>query len=174
MAKDLNIIYLAAGKGKIEIPGTSVTYQDKIIKRDLSGCMLEIDLSSYDVIIATPPCNYWSRAHGKNINREKSEISQATKHLLPDILDKLSKQTKPYIVENVINKNLMRDIINNFNGFYYEIGRHSYFTNIAFNGKYIKQTTDFSSGGTYIGKKGQRQGGENVKNVLEYWLKTFS
>ena len=61
--------------------------------------MMEIDLNKYDYIIATPPCNYYSRARGKKI----SNYSLATKHLLPDIIKKCSKLNKPFIIENVRN-----------------------------------------------------------------------
>jgi site-specific DNA-cytosine methylase len=130
----MKIIYLAAFKAYH--PNWNMDYQDINGKRNIPGDMLEVDLTPYDVIIATPPCNYYSRA---NYRREISIYSQKTKHLLPGILDKLIKLDKPFIVENVINRVRMKDIINSFNGWYYEIGRHSYFTNIPFNANHIKQ-----------------------------------
>ena len=93
------IIYLAAHKANH--PNYNVTYQDIDGKRDVSGDMLEVPIDDYDIIIATPPCNYWSRA---NFRRETSEYAQATKHLLPNIIRKLEAQNKPYIIENVINR----------------------------------------------------------------------
>lgn len=74
----MKIIYLAAFKA--HHPNWNMVYQDINGKRDIAGDMLEIDLTPYDVIIATPPCNYYSRA---NYRRETSEYSQKTKHLLP-------------------------------------------------------------------------------------------
>ena len=124
--------------------------------------MLEIDLKPYDFIIATPPCNYYSRANWK---RNKSEYSLKTKHLLPKILMKLNKLNKPYLVENVRNKTLMKDIYN-LVPFVYEYGRHTYFTNILFNPNNIPQKYDDIQNGS----KALRQGGENVHNVIEYWL----
>ena len=124
--------------------------------------MLEIDLKPYDFIIATPPCNYYSRA---NWRRNKSEYSLKTKHLLPKILMKLNKLNKPYLVENVRNKTLMKDIYN-LVPFVYEYGRHTYFTNILFNPNNIPQKYDDIQNGS----KALRQGGENVHNVIEYWL----
>jgi len=143
--------------------------------------MLDIDLSSYDFIIATPPCNYYSRA---NRFRETSMYSQKTKHLLPAILKKLQNQDKPFIVENVINKVLMKDIIKDFKYFIYEYGRHTYFTNVPFNPYGIIQVSDMLykplKTGKHIGRlapwstKKQRQGGINVHNIIEYWLSLCS
>lgn len=67
--------------------------------------MLAVDLDNYDFIIATPPCNYYSRA---NWRRNTSEYSLKTKHLLPDIIEKCSISGKPFIIENVRNYNLFR------------------------------------------------------------------
>ena len=55
------IVYLASGNAIV--PGYNIDYNDLYIQRDISGDMLEVDLVNYDVIIATPPCNYWSRAN---------------------------------------------------------------------------------------------------------------
>jgi len=49
-------IYLCAFKALH--PNVDLIYQDKFEKRDLMGDCLEIDLTAYDYIIATPPCNY--------------------------------------------------------------------------------------------------------------------
>lgn len=122
----MKVIYLAAGNDNLNLD--NIYYQDKYIKRDIGGCMLEIDLNEFDIILATPPCNYWSRA---NYRREVSEYSQKTKHLLPEILKKLSKLNKPFLVENVRNKPLFKK-----HGLYdisgvnvYHLGRHTYWSN---------------------------------------------
>lgn len=158
----MKCIYLASYKANH--PNYDVVYQDINGQRDLGGDMLEIDLSSYDIIIATPPCNYWSRA---NYRRETSEYSQKTKHLLPGIIDKLIKLDKPFIVENVRNYKLFNEYgLFEKNCFIYEIGRHTYWTNIVFNGSNIKQINDNIHN---ISSK-DRQGGQNVHNVIDYWL----
>lgn len=156
-------IYLASFIAKHS--NNNIVYQDINGKRDIGGDMLDIDLSTYDFIIATPPCNYWSRA---NYRRETSNYSQKTKHLLPAIIDKLIKLDKPFIVENVRNYKLFNkyDLFNK-NCFIYEIGRHTYWTNIPFNGTNIKQKKDNINN---ISSK-NRQGGLNVHNVIQYWLK---
>ena len=89
-------IYLAAFKAMH--PKYAIVYQDINGKRDIGGDMMNVDLTPYDFIIATPPCNWWSRA---NYRRDRSPYALQTKHLLPDIIKKLCEQDKPFIVENV-------------------------------------------------------------------------
>lgn len=99
----MKVIYLGAYEAYH--PNFDVVYQDINGKRDLGGDMLEVDLKSYDVIIATPPCNYWSIARGNRC----SQYSLDTKHLLPEIIKRLAKENKPFVVENVINKKRFRE-----------------------------------------------------------------
>jgi site-specific DNA-cytosine methylase len=161
----LNVIYLASGYAKLEYE--NVIYQDKFIMRDIQGDMLDIDLSGYDVIIASPPCNYYSRA---NWRRNVSNYSLSTKHLLPDIIKKLKKINKPFIVENVMNKSLMKNIIfENSDIFYYEIGRHCYFSNIMFDFTGIHQIEDNIQN---LSSKA-RQGGYNVNHVFNKFVDLF-
>lgn len=181
----MNIIYLAAHKA--HHPNYNITYQDIDGKRDIAGDMLDVDINLYDVIIATPPCNYWSRA---NYRRETSEYAQATKYLLPAILMKLQNQDKPYIVENVRNKRLFTEYgLYNGKSYVYEHGRHTYWTNVPFNPTNIEQTNDFVAinkkidNNLWITPKGKivksngvkrvtdnPEGGDNVHRVIEYWL----
>lgn len=153
-------------------PKYNIIYQDINGKRDLSGDMMDIDLSGYDFIIATPPCNYWSIARGKRC----SQYSLDTKHLLPDIIEKLVKLGKPFIVENVINKKRMaaEGVLPRNDCFVKFIGRHTYFTNIDFNESGIEQRQDFRHHGKTIKyedmKDKDHQGGFNVFNVIERFL----
>lgn len=186
----MNIIYLAAHIANH--PKWNVTYQDISGNRDIGGDMMDVDLSPYDIIIATPPCNYWSRA---NYRRETSEYAQNTKHLLPSIIDKLIKENKPFIVENVRNKKLMdAHGLYNKNCFIIEHGRHTYWTNIPFNPSNVIQTSDFIPTRRKIGHKqfidditgkiyrsnctkrvnSNSEGGDNVHRVIELWLETIS
>ena len=158
------VLYLASGKGKLE--HSNVVYQDKFIKRDLGGDMLEVDLTGYDLIVASPPCNFYSRA---NYRRYTSKYSQETKHLLPETIKMLEKLTIPVIVENVRNPNLLKDIILNTKLFYYEYGRHVYFTNRIFEFRGIEQRLDNIQAKSVIA----RQGGNNVNNVFNEFIKTF-
>ena len=91
-------IYLAAFRA--EHFDYDILYQDINGKRDLPGDMLQYNLDDYDFVIASPPCNYYSRA---NYRRDVSDYALNTKHLLPGILDKLRTYDKPFIVENVSN-----------------------------------------------------------------------
>ena len=158
----MNGIYLAAYRAYH--PNHDIVYQDINGERDLDGDMLEIDLSKYDFIIATPPCNYYSRA---NWRRNQSDYSIQTKHLLPGILNKLIKLNKPFIVENVRNKKLFKRFgLYDVDCFIYEYGRHTYWTNIMVNLNQIIQIHD----NIQYKEKNVRQGGINVHNVIEYWL----
>lgn len=134
--------------------------------------MLDIDLTKYDFIIASPPCNFYSHA---NYRRYISEYSQKTKHLLPNILLKCVGSGKPFIVENVRNYNLFKKegiikICDDYGIITYGYGRHTYFTNVMFNPSNIFQQNDNIQ---YISnsKKTYREGGLNVFNVIEFWLK---
>lgn len=121
-------IYLGACKANH--PKYNIVYQDIDGKRDLDGDMMKIDLSKYDFIICTPPCNWWSIA---NPYYWKSEYALTTRHLLPCMLIKLGKQDKPFVIECV--KNLKRYRENNIFRIcewldikWQVVGRHVYFT----------------------------------------------
>jgi site-specific DNA-cytosine methylase len=158
----MKVLYLASHIANYE--NYNITYQDISGKRDIDGDMMDVNLDPYDVIIATPPCNYYSRA---NYRRETSKYSQATKHLLPGILIKLNNQNKPYIIENVINRSIMNENgLYNLADYVYEIGRHTYWTNIPFN----MSNKKYSSERIQDTPKHLRQGGNQVKDVITYWL----
>lgn len=162
------VIYLASGRAKLKYP--NVVYNDYKEKRDLICDMLIVNLDDYDILIATPPCNYYSRA---NNSRETSEYAQNTKHLLPCIIEKFIRTGKPFIVENVRNEPLFKKCgLYNYNCFIYKHGRHTYWTNIAFNPSGIKQEFDFKQIPNYgcVRLKSYVQGGKNVNNVLDYFI----
>ena len=145
-------------------PNYDIDYQDINGLRDIGGDMLDIELTNYDIIIATPPCNYWTKA---NYRRETSEYALKTKHLLPDILDKLRRTNKPYIVENIRNAPLFKKHgIHDNADYIYIIGRHTYFTNIPFD------TSDltFEPDNVQNRDKSDRQGDKQVHTVIERWL----
>ena len=164
-------IYLAAGAAYHK--NYNIIYQDLLVKRDIGGNMLDIDLNDYDFIIATPPCNFWSRARGNKI----SNYSLETKHLLPDIIDKLIKLNKPFIVENVKNDKRMleHNILPRKDCKIYYLNRHIYFTNVELDLSNIEQRQDFKYGGKVIKyddmETKYHQGGFNVYNVIECFLK---
>lgn len=169
-------IYLAAYKANH--PNYNIVYQDINDKRDIGGDMMEIVLENYDFIIATPPCNYWSRA---NYRRDRSPYALQTKHLLPDIIHKLCSQDKPFIVENVKNKKRFGEIgLFDVPCHVYFVGRHTYWTNIEMKVDDIEQVQDFVQHGIYIGHKNvkdnaetSREGGWNVHQVIERFLETI-
>lgn len=164
----MKVIYLASGKAKLN--HNNVVYNDIKEKRDLMCDMLSVNLEDYDVLIATPPCNYYSRA---NFARDKSVYALTTKHLLPTIIDKFIETGKPFIVENVRNFPLMNKLgLYNKNCFVYIHGRHTYWTNIMINISNIEQTYDFRSIPGYgtVRLKSYVQGGKNVNDVFDYFL----
>lgn len=122
-------IYLASFKALHS--NYDIVYQDINGNRDIGGDMMDIDLNKYDFVIATPPCNYYSRA---NYRRNESEYSLKTKHLLPDIIHKLiNEYRRPFIVENVRNDKMFSKIgLLNVNCYIFKIGRHTYWSNIKF------------------------------------------
>ena len=162
-------IYLAAYKANH--PTYEIVYQDINGNRDIPGNMLDINLKEYDYIIATPPCNYYSKARGSN---PPSDYAFRTKHLLPEIIKKLMNFNKPFIVENVRNFPKFDQIgLFNLHLYVYFIGRHTYWTNIMFNPSNIKQQYDFTQGGNIRIPGINTQGGKNVHRVIEYWLKVI-
>ena len=158
--------------------GHDIVYQDINGKRDIGGDMMQVDLATYDYIIATPPCNWWSRA---NYRRNTSEYALKTKHLLIDILAKLIDQKKPFIVENVRNdKQFKAHGLFDNNLFIYRIGRHTYWSNILFYVGDIHQEPKvemvdgkkrYLSSQTLSRKK--RQGGQEVHEVIERFIQTL-
>lgn len=168
----LKVIYLAAGRAKLKY--ANVVYNDYKVKRDLVCDMMSVDLADYDILIATPPCNYYSRA---NHVRETSVYAQETKHLLPDIIDKFIGTGKPFIVENVRNEPLFKKLgLYNKNCFIYKHGRHTYWTNIMFDMSTILQEFDFKQIPGYgcVRLKSYVQGGRNVNDVLDYFIEVVN
>lgn len=165
-------IYLAAGKATH--PGYDIVYQDILGNRDIPGDMLDVDLSKYDFVIATPPCNYWSIC---NYRRESSKYALATKHLLPGILKKLVDLDIPFIVENVRNFPLMdKNHLFDFPVHVYFVGRHTYWTNVMLCTD-VPQRFDFNYGGKILKypdmDSSYHQGGYNVEKVINVFLDTI-
>lgn len=165
-------IYLGAYEAQHN--GHFIVYQDINGKRDIAGDMMSIDLSDYDYIIATPPCNFWSIARGNRC----SQYSLDTKHLLPDIINKLVSLGKPFIVENVKNNKRFVEygVLPRNDCFVFVLGRHTYFTNVVFAIDDIEQRQDFKYGGHVIKYDDmvnlKHQGGFNVHNVIERFIQT--
>lgn len=169
----MKVIYLGACRAYH--PNYDVDYNDinEGYHINVVGDMLKVDLSKYDVLIATPPCNYYSRA---NWRRDSSNYAQSTKHLLPGILFRfMQNYNKPFLVENVRNYNMYKksgiiDFCYKNGIFVYEYGRHTYFTNILLNLSNIPQIKENIQNKS-DSKNFYRQGGYNVHQVIEYFLK---
>ena len=168
----MKCIYLCACRAYH--PNYDVDYNDIVpgYHINIVGDMLQVDLTAYDVLIATPPCNYYSRA---NWRREISDYALSTKLLLLCIIKKFNDSGKPFIVENVRNYNMFKkcgiiDYCNKNGVLVYEYCRHTYFTNLFLNLNGIHQIKDniqYKSDSKNI----YRQGGYNVHQVIEYFLK---
>lgn len=173
-------IYLAAYKAYH--PNYDIVYQDILGNRDIGGDMMDIilskDLGNYDFIIATPPCNYWSRA---NYRRETSEYAQKTKHLLIDTIKELVTCGIPFIIENVRNDKMFKKYgLFDYPCYIYKVGRHTYWSNILFYTGDIDQIplTDYKDGkkrwlSSQNLPRSKRQGGEEVHQVIERFLETL-
>lgn len=164
--KTLKVIYLCAREHRLKpIEGVEVIYND-IDPRfgcDLVGDCMDVKLRKYDILIATPPCNYWSKA---NYRREFSKVAQATKHLLPDLLMRFEVSGKPYIIENVDNMNLMIREFNASRYPWFRNGHHIYFSNLI-NTLWSK---DFICPMKQELPQGHRDNNEAVDYVLNEWL----
>lgn len=173
--KKMKGIYLGACRARH--PSYDLVYQDINPKfhPDIEGDMLCVNLEPYDFVIATPPCNYWSKA---NPYYWYSLYALKTMHLLPSLLIKLKMTGKPFLVENVKNIKRMRDlhifdICAKFCINVQFVGRHTYFTNLEFVDLSCRQRQDFKIHGKCINKEvygGSNQGGSNVGDVVEIWL----
>lgn len=136
---------------------------------NILGSCEDVDISNYDYLLATLPCNYYSIC---NYRRDESEYALKTKHLLPTLLVKFSESGKPFLIENVRNDPLfikcgIYDIVNKYNLFVQTVGRHTYFSNV-----YVRldcpQIYDFKYHGIKLHK--DVQGGENTFKCFEIWL----
>lgn len=157
--------------------GYDIVYNDinPKTKPDLLCSATRVDLRPYDYIIATPPCNFWSHAHSE---KQAGEYSEKTKHLLPCLLAQLSNTGKPFILENVRNVPRMTkygvfDVATKKGLFVQFVGRHTYFTNVLCNLE-KEQKPDFRKRGIRLNGLKNRQGGENVHEIIEIWLKTVT
>lgn len=155
-------------------PGQDVVYNDidPRAECDITGDAMHVDLRAFEFVLASPPCNYWSRA---NTNYRTSEYSLKTRHLLPSMLARLAMSGKPFVLENVRNKPRMErhkiwNLVSKFGLYVYEVNRHTYFTNRMFN-PYLPKMYDFRSGGYALVENKRTQGGEQVESVFRQWMR---
>jgi hypothetical protein len=141
---------------------------------NLGTALEEAIVGRASVVIANPPAS----PIAATLTLVDSPSSQTARNFILNVTSAgtlASTQTievpainKPYIVENVRNPNLMQKIIQEFNGYIYTVGSHTYFTNVFFapntvyQEKYIIQN---------ISKK-KREGGKNVNTVFELFITT--
>ena len=170
-----------ANTGKIKIFGGAMRastvnkYKDFVLtndlygkhKPDIVGDVVEVPLDNYQILMATPTCNYYTTLR-RNL---ASQYALNTRHLLPVLIKKYAETGKPFIIENVINQRRMANFLYNLpkGVYFYKHGRHSYFTNVELpllqnvyqRHEYVKDL-----------KNSERQGGFNVEIVLEHFIDT--
>ena len=164
-------IYLCANKARH--PDFNIVYQDidPKCKCDILGDMFEVDLTPFDFIVCTPPCNWWSKT---NPYYYKSFYALSTRHLLPCALIRLAALGKHFIVEGVKNikrytENHIFRICAEYHIKYQIVGRHIYFSNIDVDLS-CPQIQDFRYGGVRVNNDGYNPGGTNVYNCIQIWL----
>ena len=153
-------VYLASKEHSIS--GYDIVYNDIIPFSgiDLVCDMLNVDLNDYDFIIATPPCNYYSRA---NYRRDVSKVALETKHLLPTIIKRCEALGKPFIIENVCNSTLLPKS----NSYEFEFGNHHFYTNVfIFTPDKSYSVKQHTSDRSY----GKRDGNYNVDLIIRLFL----
>lgn len=162
------VIYLASGYAKLQEPG--VVYNDLIIPRENKQDMLEVDLSLFDILIATPPCNFYSYARGCKI---PSKYALSTAHLLLEIIIKFYHTDKPFIVENVTNRTSLDFIwamCADLGLYRFKHARHTYITNVRFDIGSVPKEFDFCKGGYFVNTFSDRQGGNQVSAILDLFV----
>lgn len=127
----MTVLVLGSGLYRFpQIDGVKFVYNDIQYPVDYQCDMRELEplLDTFDCILASPPCNYYSRA---NYRRETSKYAQATKDLLPwcqrmasDLIGRV-----PMIIENVRNRHLI-PLPADLNILYSR--RHTFFANHPF------------------------------------------
>lgn len=164
-------LYLAACKARH--PNWNIKYNDidKKYGCDIVADMLTVSTYGYAYLIATPPCNFYSKI---NYRYYRSKYAWQTINLLPLVLMKFAETDKPFIVENVINRKKFEflgiyKLCDYLGIFYQEVGRHTYFTNVKCDLS-CEQHQDFRYGGYRVNTDGYNQGGSNVAAVIEKWL----
>lgn len=165
-----SILYGCCFKADLHIPG--ITYVDIIPNLNKScNCeylqqdIREINFNDYDIILCSPPCNYYSRA---NYRRDSSDYALRTKDLLPLCINKAYRSGKPFMIENVRNKNLFKKLQIPNDIFIYEYGRHTYFTNVMIDLNGVPQ--DEGTNNIQNISTNHRQGGFSVNSVFKWFL----
>ena len=159
------LVYLGAKQHRLLNVNCDVSYNDIVAYPgiDLLCDMLQVDLSQYDIIIATPPCNYYSHA---NWRFDSSIVSLKTRHLLPNILAKLCLIGKPFLVENAYSKRCPTD----FPCFIYRYGHHIFYTNILLPISYLPKYQPLGIQNKFYGA---RDNNINVHRFIYLFLKNL-
>jgi hypothetical protein len=129
---------------------------------DCRGLLNNQVLKNFDFLIATPPCNFYSRA---NYRRWTSQIALSTKDLLPLCLSAFIQSCKPFLVENVNNKSLLPVEFDKF-CYRFNFGGHTFFTNVYFD---ISDLTAKHENKQFVCRS-KRDGNYNVHVIIDRFL----
>lgn len=156
-------LYLCAREHRIE--GYDIDYNDIEPYDGINLCCSceDVSLDGYDFVIATPPCNYYSKA---NYRREYSKVAQMTKHLLPAILERLRGFKGAFLVENVQNASLLPHPDHCLE---FVWGNHTWYTN-----RFFAIPPHCMEVPQHKAKlpQGHRDGNENVDIIIKCFLDT--
>lgn len=161
-------VYLCSREHRI--PGYDIDYNDVVYRYQVDiCCSCEcINLGAYDYIIATPPCNFWSRA---NWRRYTSDVARLTKHLLPYCLSACLRIGKPFLIENVRSDNLFKEFDDlSLQCYVYKFGNHTFWTNIELD---LSDLIPIRQNKQYLSRK-QRDNNYNVHIVIIRFLETIT
>lgn len=160
-------VYLCARLDRYNDIGFDIDYNDIDPKYrcGLTCDCQDIDLARYDFIIATPPCNYYSKA---NYRRDSSKVALLTKHLLPYCLEYCTFLQKPFIIENVNNVNLLPKKFDKY-CYRFTFGGHTFWTNVYFDYSDLIPVKQFKADVT----RSKRDGNYNVHCIINRFLETL-
>ena len=130
-----------------------------ILKRDFW-------IKRFDAYIFTPPCNYYSRA---NWRRETSPVAQETKDLLPLCLDFAVNSGHWFLVENVLNKTMFKDL---YPQYQFTFGGHTFWSNVL-SKKDVLGLTAPKQNKQYVSRN-MRDGNYAVDLVINMFLQEIS
>ena len=158
-------LYLCSREHRI--PGYEIIYNDIVNYPGIDLCMDIRDIrlkdlvnNNIDYIIATPPCNFYSRA---NYRRESSIVAQETKDLLPYCLALCIKSGLPFIIENVMNSTLLPKS----NLYEFDFGQYHFYTNVFM---LVPDKSYAVSQNKQNVTRSKRDGNKNVDLIIKLFL----
>ena len=150
-----------------DMTGVDITNQPNYPFKFIQIDALKIDLSGYDCIFASPPCQgyTWATKRHRNLGKEYPELIIPTRKML-------QKTNKPYVIENVIGAPLKNTIM--LCGKMFDLGviRHRLFeTNFPISQPKHRKHNGTVKNGDYVTVASC---GSDGKSALHLWKKAMS